>query len=86
MYAMLIMLAFTPVYIVRVLTGPSIWDRLHGLNLISAKLSLTIILYASFTETSYFLDLAIVFSLLCFIGVIFTALFCLERHKGGGAR
>jgi len=86
MYALLIILALIPIYIVRVITGPSIWDRLHGLNLVSAKLSLIIVLYASYKNTAYFLDLAIVFALLCFIGVIFAALFFADRQKGGDIR
>jgi len=84
MYALLIILAFIPIYLIRVITGPSIWDRLHSMNLISAKISLVIILYASYKNTSYFLDLAIVFALLSFISVIFTALFFLDKLKGGG--
>ena len=86
MYALMIVLAFIPIYITRIITGPSIWDRLHSMNLISAKVSLTIVLYASYRNTSYFLDLAIIFSLLCFISVIFAALFLSEKQKDGAIR
>jgi len=66
----------------RVITGPSIWDRLHSLNLISVKVLLFVVLFASHLEASYLLDIAIVFALLGFISIVFSALFFLERLKG----
>ena len=80
---MWIMLAYMALYIVRVVKGPTIWDRLLGLNLISTKILLIIILFASMQNTEYLLDLAIVFALLGFIGTVFTARFISEWQKGG---
>jgi len=77
------MLIFMTVYLVRVVRGPSIWDRLLALNLISTKLLLIIILFASSQDTAYLLDLAIIYALLGFIGTIFIALFISERVMGG---
>ena len=83
MYILWILLAYLTIYIVRVVKGPSIWDRLLSLSLISTKVILIIVIYASFHETAYLLDFAIVYALLGFISIIFTALFLLERTKGG---
>jgi len=83
MYMLWIMLALMTLYFVRVVRGPSIWDRLLGLNLIFSKVILIIVNYASLHETAYLLDFAIVYALLGFVGIIFTALFLLERMKGG---
>lgn len=84
MYALWIMLIFLFLYLVRVIMGPSVWDRLLGLNLISTKIVIIIIIFASFQETAYLLDIAIVYVLLGFIGVLFTARFIMGRTKEGG--
>ena len=84
MYIVLgIMMAALAVYIVRVVRGPSIWDRFHGLSLVSTKILLIILLFASLSDTAYLLDVGIVYALLGFIGTVFTAQFLLERLKGG---
>ena len=84
MYMLWVMLAFLTFFIVRAIKGPSIWDRLLGLNLISTKVVLIIVFFASYQQIAYLLDLAIVYVLLGFIGIIFTALFLLQRIKEGG--
>lgn len=66
---------------VRVFVGPTIWDRLLGLSLVSAKIVMGIIVFASLLERSFLLDIAIVYSLLGFIGSVLIARF-LERRKG----
>jgi len=63
--------------------GPSIWDRLLGMNLVSTKIVIIIIIYASINETAYLLDFAITYALLGFIGIILTARFLLGRVRGG---
>jgi len=79
-----VMLALLAVFIVRVVKGPSIWDRLLGLSVISTKVILIIVFFASYNQIAYLLDIAIVFVLLGFISIIFTALFLLQRIKAGG--
>ena len=83
MYIILsIMLIYLVLYMIRVVKGPSIWDRLLGLSLISTKVLIIVILFASHRDTAYLLDIAIVCALLGFIGIVFTALFMLDRLKG----
>jgi multicomponent Na+:H+ antiporter subunit F len=84
LFAFWILVACLPFYFYRVARGPLIWDRLHGLDLIATKVLLITVLIASFTDTSYILDLAIVCALLGFISVTFTSHFLLDRKKGGG--
>ena len=83
MHLIWIMFLFLSLYIVRIVKGPSIWDRLLGLNLVSTKIILIIIIFASIHETAYLLDFAFICVLLGFIGIIFTARFLLGRIRGG---
>ena len=81
MIFLVFLFACLPFYFSRVISGPSVWDRLHALNLITVKVLLFIVLYASHLNASYLLDIAIVFALLGFISIVFTALFFLNRIK-----
>ena len=80
-YALWAMPAFMMVYAWRVFRGPSVWDRLLGVALISAKVILFIVLFSSLRGTAYLLDIALIYALLSFAGIIFTARF-LAAHKG----
>ena len=82
MYILWILLIFLALFILRIFKGASIWDRLLGLNLVSSKVVIIIIVFASIYELAYLLDFAIVFALLGFISTIFTTRFILERIKG----
>lgn len=84
MYLLWIMVIFLLPYFYRLLRGPSIWDRFLGLNLISTKIIIISICYASINNSAFILDFAIVYTLLTFICIIFTALFLQDRMKKGG--
>jgi multicomponent Na+:H+ antiporter subunit F len=64
--------------IIRVIIGPTIWDRLLGLNLISSKIIMSIIVFALIIQRTFLLDIAIVYALLGFIGSVLIARF-IER-------
>jgi len=66
-------------YSIRVAVGPSVWDRLLGMNLIASKIIVIIIIYSSISEMTFLLDFAIIYALSGFIGTIFLALFLSER-------
>jgi len=70
-----IMLGLLVPYFIRVIIGPSVWDRLLGLNLIASKIIMIIILYATITGMTFLLDFAIIYGLSGFIGTIFIAQF-----------
>ena len=82
MYVLLVLLAYLFLSVIRTATGPSVWDRFLGLNLVSTKIVMSLVVFASVTDTSYFLDYAIICALFGFISVIFIALFLLDRAKG----
>ena len=82
-FVFFVMLACILLYMVRVIKGPSVWDRLLGLNLIISKVIIVVILLSSMYGLTYMLDFAIVYIILGFIGTIFIALYLAERIKGG---
>jgi len=71
---------------VRVAIGPSIWDRLLGLNLLTTKTIVIIIVFASISDVAFLMDFALVYALFGFIGTIFVALFLSERQRKLRAR
>lgn len=66
---------------VKVISGPSIWDRLLGFNLFSSKIIMIIILIALLSNQSYLLDIALVYALLGFVGIVFIAGFIQKKGK-----
>jgi len=83
MYLFWIIVACSILSAIRMIIGPSVWDRLLAMNLLVAKTIMLIVVFASQSELSYLLDFAIIYAILGFIGAIFIALFLLERIKGG---
>ena len=81
MYVLWIMLAYLVLLVVAIVRGPSIWDRLLGLNLVSVKVIIITVVFASVNDTIYLLDFAIIYALSGFIGTIFIALFISERKR-----
>ena len=80
MYVFLgILLGLLVPYGIRVAIGPSVWDRLLGMNLIASKIILIIIFFSAVMEVDFLLDFAIIYALSGFIGTIFIALFLVER-------
>jgi len=80
MYVFLaIMLGLLVPYGIRVIVGPSVWDRLLGMNLIASKIIVIIVLFASINNAAFLLDFAIIYALSGFIGTIFIAMFASER-------
>ena len=66
---------------IRLLRGPSIWDRLLGMNIVATKIVIIIIVYASIYDTAFLLDFAIIYALSGFIGTIYIALFFADRKR-----
>ena len=71
---LLVLTLLTVLSAIRILIGPTFWDRLLGLNLVTTKLIMLIVLIASLRKVSYLLDIALVYALLGFIGVIFLSI------------
>lgn len=67
--------------ILRLILGPSVWDRILGLNLISLKITILIVLLALLSDLSYLLDIALAYALLNIIGLIFMSRFIQKKGK-----
>ena len=64
--------------VIRILIGPTIWDRLLSLNVFSSKLTILIILFALYSQKTFILDIALVYVLFGFVSILFIARF-IER-------
>lgn len=75
------LLIFMPLY--RVIVGPTVFDRVIGASLIGTK-SILLLAIVGFTygRIEMFVDLAIVYALLNFVGAIVAAKYLERRRKG----
>ena len=64
--------------ILRILIGPTVWDRLLGMSLISSKIIVAIVIASVITDRSFLMDIAIIYSLLGFLSSVLIARF-IER-------
>ncbi|MDI3535530.1 MAG: multicomponent Na+:H+ antiporter subunit [Eubacteriaceae bacterium] len=70
---------YTVFSIIRVLLGPSIWDRLLCLNVVSAKIIMAIVLLSVISNQDYLLDIALIYAFLGFLGTVLIARFIEKR-------
>ncbi|MFW5684162.1 MAG: monovalent cation/H+ antiporter complex subunit F [Spirochaetota bacterium] len=67
--------------LVRILFGPTVWDRLLGMSLISSKIIVAIVIVAVILERSFLMDIAIIYSLLGFISSVLIARFIEKKGE-----
>ncbi|MBM7562218.1 monovalent cation/H+ antiporter complex subunit F [Fusibacter tunisiensis] len=79
--AIFLLMIFSLLSALRVIIGPTIWDKLLGLNLVTAKLIVIIVLVASMQSKTYLLDLALVYALLSFIGIVFMSYYLQRKGR-----
>ncbi|WP_243096920.1 monovalent cation/H+ antiporter complex subunit F [Thermohalobacter berrensis] len=60
---------------IRMIIGPTVWDRLLALNLISAKTILLLTLYGSYTDNIHVLDVSIAYGIIGFLTITLLSLF-----------
>lgn len=65
--------------LIRVVLGPTIWDRLLGVGLGASKITLAVVIYGLSISESYIFDLALVFSVLGFLATVLLARFVERR-------
>ena len=65
----------------RILLGPTVWDRLLGLNMIASKILIAIVILARLMDLAFLLDIALVYAVLGFLGTILMARF-IEKRGG----
>ena len=80
-YTFFVLMVFFVIIMIRVIQGPSVWDRVLGFNLISSKIILIIVALASTTNTGFILDVAIIYAMFGFLGEIFLVQFLSKRTK-----
>ena len=54
----------------RALAGPTVWDRILAANMFGTKTVLLIAVYGFLTERPEFLDLALIYVLINFVGLL----------------
>ncbi len=65
----------------RIIIGPSVWDRLLGFSLLCSKIIIIIILYSYANDQSIYLDIALAFAVLGFVGTVSIAKFLQKTNK-----
>lgn len=80
-YALIALIILALIGSLRIILGPTLWDRLLGLNVFSAKIIMMIVIFSVIEGKSYLLDIAIVYALLGFIGTILIARYIEWRGK-----
>ena len=83
--AALALLATMILTIARALLGPTLYDRLLAVNSFGTKIVLFIAVYGFLTGRPEFLDIALVYSLINFIGTIAVLKFYDYDDLGSGA-
>jgi multicomponent Na+:H+ antiporter subunit F len=67
--------------LIRILFGPTVWDRLLGMSLISSKIIVAIVIVAVIIDRSFLMDIAIIYSLLGFISSVLIARFIEKKGE-----
>jgi multicomponent Na+:H+ antiporter subunit F len=67
---MYIFVIFTAISMIRVVIGPSIVDRLIGLNMVGAQVLAILVLMAFKEKLPVYLDVALVYDIFGFIGIL----------------
>ena len=67
--------------LIRILAGPTVWDRLLGLSLVSTKIMVAIVAFAALMDRSFLMDVAIIYSLLGFIASVLISRFIEQKGQ-----
>lgn len=65
--------------LIRVMIGPTVWDRLLGIGLSASKITLAVMVSAVTTGENYLLDVALLLSILGFLVTVLLARY-IERR------
>ena len=84
--AMLAILVTMALALLRALLGPSVYDRILAVNMFGTCTVLAIAVYGFLTERPEFLDIALVYALINFIGTIAILRFFKYGNFGGPTR
>lgn len=79
LYAIYLFLGTSVLGIVRVLIGPTTADRMTGLNLVAAQILALLVLVAVREGRPIYLDVALVYDIFGFIGILAMARYFTQR-------
>jgi multicomponent Na+:H+ antiporter subunit F len=82
LYAIYFFLGSSALGIVRVLIGPTTADRMTGLNLVAAQILALLVLVAVREGRTNYLDVALVYDIFGFIGILAMARYFRGRARG----
>lgn len=85
-YAIFFFLGSTVFSMVRVVIGPTTVDRMTGLNLVSAQILALLVLVAVREGRSNYLDVALVYDIFGFIGLLAMARYFRGRAREAASR
>ena len=79
MVILLVIGVLTLADLIRMVAGPTIFDRLLCFNVLSVKVVMAMTVYALMTNQSYMLDIAICYMLLSFVSTVLIAQYVRTR-------
>lgn len=65
--------------IIRMVMGPTIWDRMLTFNQLSSKIVISMVFYSILSKQTFILDIALVYTLFSFVATVLIAHFVKER-------
>jgi multicomponent Na+:H+ antiporter subunit F len=65
-----------------VLRGTSSWTRLLAYTLVAGKVNLLIMVFALATDQTFYLDVAVVYTLLSYVGVLVLSQYMARKEPG----
>lgn len=68
------------IILIRLIKGPTVWDKLMALNLISSKTIILLTIYGVYKNNILLLDISLSYTIIGFLGII---LICRFVAKGG---
>ena len=77
--ALSVLFVFVLFVLLRIIIGPTIWDRLLGLNMIASKILIAIVILAHLSGLNYLLDIALVYAVLGFLGIVLISRFAARK-------
>ncbi len=80
-FAVSVLILATVISTIRLIIGPSLWDRLLGLSLACSKIIIIIILFSLIEKQSFYLDIALIIAMLGFVGTTTISTFLKKNNK-----
>lgn len=81
-YLVYFLIASSLLSMVRVVIGPSVADRMIGLNLVAAQTLAILVVVAVAADRSIYLDVALVYDIFGFVGILVLSRYFTEKGEG----